>query len=360
MSLYKQEASQFWWFQIYGPDGKRIRKSTGTTDRDKAQAIEHTFRMAFAGTTTADKLHSLLDTLCGTRSEGLPLTEVWPVYERWLEAANKKLGSLTLRIRRNVCKRFAEWAKESYPAAPTAEKVNRNCVIAFAQHLAKSGVSGKTRKNILSDLGTIWECLRMERDGITNCWNLVKVDTTDSERGKPFTREQESEILKAAKTVGHDWYEASLIARHTGLRYSDIARMKAEQVNLEKGEIRLRPNKTKRFAIDLACPINTALKPVIKALVKRGDEYLLPEHAAAYPKFDNVSPFRDVLEAAKVTDEGLTFHSWRHTFRTRLSEAGVSDDLAKRLGGWTEDATAARYDHAERVEELRAAVEKAK
>ena len=37
----------------------------------------------------------------------------------------------------------------------------------------------------------------------------------------------------------------------------------------------------------------------------------------------------------------------------------MSDDLAKRLGGWTEDATAARYDHAERLEELRAAVEKA-
>ena len=36
----------------------------------------------------------------------------------------------------------------------------------------------------------------------------------------------------------------------------------------------------------------------------------------------------------------------------------MSDDLAKRLGGWAEDTTAARYDHAERVEELRAAVEK--
>ncbi len=34
------------------------------------------------------------------------------------------------------------------------------------------------------------------------------------------------------------------------------------------------------------------------------------------------------------------------------------DDLAKRLGGWTEDATVARYDHAERISELRAAVEK--
>lgn len=35
------------------------------------------------------------------------------------------------------------------------------------------------------------------------------------------------------------------------------------------------------------------------------------------------------------------------------------DDLAKRLGGWTEDATVARYDPAECVEALRAAVEKA-
>ena len=50
----------------------------------------------------------------------------------------------------------------------------------------------------------------------------------------------------------------------------------------------------------------------------------------------------------------------RRSIPILLSEAGVSDDLAKRLGGWTENATAARYDHAERVEELRAAVEKAK
>ncbi len=360
MSLYKQEASQFWWFQIYGPDGKRIRKSTGTADRSKAQAIEHTFKLAFAGSTTADKLHALLDNLCGTRSEGLPLDDVWLAYERWLEAANKKLEPITLRLRRNVCSRFAKWAQESFPAAPTAEKVNRACVLAFAQHLAKSGVSGKTRKNILADLGTVWEALRMERDNITNCWSLVKVDVSDSERGSPFTREQEAAILKAAKTVGHDWYEASMVARHTGLRYSDIARMKTEQVNLEKNEIRMRPNKTKRFAIDLKCPINSALKPVLESLVSRGVEYLFSEHAAAYPFFGKVSPFKDVLTKAGIKEGGHTFHSWRHTFRTRLSEAGVSDDLAKRLGGWTEDATAARYDHAERVEELRAAVEKAK
>ena len=91
--------------------------------------------------------------------------------------------------------------------------------------------------------------------------------------------------------------------------------------------------------------------------------HVLPPHAACYPHpQSNGGPgaFAGILKAATIEDEGYTFHSWRHTFRTRLSEAGVSDDLAKRLGGWTENSTAARYDHAERVEELRAAVEKAK
>lgn len=41
-------------------------------------------------------------------------------------------------------------------------------------------------------------------------------------------------------------------------------------------------------------------------------------------------------------------------------EAGVADDIAKRLGGWTEDATAALYDHADRIPEIRAAFESAK
>jgi len=35
-------------------------------------------------------------------------------------------------------------------------------------------------------------------------------------------------------------------------------------------------------------------------------------------------------------------------------------ESTKRLGGWTEDATAALYDHADRIPEIRAALESAK
>ena len=76
MSLYKRETSAFWWFQLYTPDGKKIRRSTGTADREKAAVIENTFKLAFAGTSTIDKLHALLDNIHGVRDEGLPLSEV--------------------------------------------------------------------------------------------------------------------------------------------------------------------------------------------------------------------------------------------------------------------------------------------
>ena len=68
-------------------------------------------------------------------------------------------------------------------------------------------------------------------------------------------------------------------------------------------------------------------------------------------------PYKKVLDAAGITDPSITFHSWRHTFRTRLAEAGVSDDLAKRLGGWTNDKIIERYDHADKTDEIRRAIE---
>lgn len=59
-----------------------------------------------------------------------------------------------------------------------------------------------------------------------------------------------------------------------------------------------------------------------------------------------------VFRAISLPFCGFTFHSWRHFFRSALSRAGVADDIAKRLGGWTNDKTALRYDHDGRLSGL--------
>lgn len=358
MSVYKQRTSAYWWIKIYDSHGKQIRTSSGTTDQALAESIEQTMKLAYAGQTPAAKLHAMIDAITGATTEATLLASVWTRYEKELTAANKKLDPTTLRIRRNECARFVKWTKDHYPAAQTAEEITRACAVAFANHLADSGLSGKSRKNIITDLGTIWESIRDERnEKLVNNWRTIKVDASDSKRGKSFTREQEKAVLEAAQTVGHGWYEASLIARHTGLRYSDIARLTREDVDVKEGVLKLNPRKTKRFNIQTIIPLNAIVRPVITQLLDTTTDYLFPDHAAAYPKY-KTCPFSTVLEKAELPD-GYTFHSWRHTFRTRLSEAGVSEEMAKRLGGWTEDATAARYDHAERITEMREAVEKA-
>lgn len=124
------------------------------------------------------------------------------------------------------------------------------------------------------------------------------------------------------------------------------------------------PPKTSRHKIRVTVPLVGTLLAALRTARQEapGEVYVLPLHAKAYHRRTLKSgpgAFAPILAAAKV-GEGYTFHSWRHTFRTRLSEAGVADDIAKRLGGWTEDATAALYDHADRIPEIRAALESAK
>ena len=365
MSLYRQPGCKNWTFQIWTADRKRIRKTTETSDHAKAEIIEKTFRMAIKGQAEPSRLHAMLDAVCGVTPTATSIDDVWPLYTDWLKTSGRELTKQSLANRAVSVRRFAKWAHKDYPAAVTLEAVGRAAATAFAAYLASTGAKGKTRQNIIGDLTVVWGALKRTRDGLNNPWPMVRPEANDSERGRPFTRAQEAALLKAAKAAGKGWCLACRIARYTGLRYSSVARLKWEDVDLKAGVIRHTPPKTKRHNITVVIPLAKVLLDELKAARSEDPKatHVLPLHEKAYQYRKMKSgpgAFVEVLKAAKVDDSKYTFHSWRHTFRTRLSEAGVSDDLAKRLGGWTEDATAARYDHAEHVEELRAAVEKAK
>lgn len=94
-----------------------------------------------------------------------------------------------------------------------------------------------------------------------------------------------------------------------------------------------------------------------------GGEYLFPIHAELYGNRGRAArealSFREVLDAAGITREGVTVHSWRHTFNTRLAEAGADKETRKRLSGHTQDATSDRYNHAEYYAADLEAIEKA-
>lgn len=357
MAIYKQRGSRFYWVSIYIPgSGNRcIRRSTGTDDRIKAQAIAEAMRLALHRKAPADRLHALIDALIGEEGKAvLPLAGAWAEYDRMRSIGGRSIAPKTLNQRRRAVERFLTWTAENRPAVKAIGDVGRGTAQDYAATLIEAGTASKTRKNLISELATVWKELAAVH-AIENPWPGVVPAVNDAKRGKAFTREEESAILAAADRAGHDWGVISRLARCTGLRYGDIARLTQDSVDRTALALRLAPSKTARHGIAVLLPLPVAILDALPT----APGPLFPEHCKCLPHQFWIYPYSRVLDAAGVGGAGYTFHSWRHTFRTRLSEAGVSDDLAKKLGGWTQDATAARYDHATRLEELRAAVESA-
>jgi len=240
----------------------------------------------------------------------------------------------------------------------TAEQVTFDCALEYADYLKrKRKLKDKSRKEYIGNLSAIWNGVGAIHD-LRNPWKNIRPAVRDGVRHGAFTREQEKAVFAAAKKCPVPlWYEASLIARWTGLRKHDVAMLEWKDVDIEKGIIKTKPIKTQGYDITVEVPMVKILWDTMRKLYRKGRKYVLPSFASAYPNSPDGYAFSEVLKAAGVKDPTISFHSWRHTFRTRLAEAGVSNDLAKRLGGWTQDATVQRYDHADKTEEIRRALE---
>jgi len=359
--LYKNNGGKYWWMMFRDPKrpGKFIRRSTGTESMKDARSIEKTMHLAIKNQISEKQVKAILDSIFNTGREtaGLPLCELWHLYERFTTRRDRRPGSRLLLQRKKNLEDFIEWTKKGYPVS-SADEVTFDCAMSYADHLKRNTkLKDKSRKDYIGNLSTIWNAA-IAFHVMRNPWKDVRPVVRDGVRHAAFSREQEAAVLAAAKAseVPH-WYEACLIARWTGLRKHDIAFLAWDKVDFEKGVIRVKPIKTQGYDIDVEVPMVAVLRDALKGLSANGRKYVLPEFAKAYPGDPDDCTFSSILKAAGVTDPTITFHSWRHTFRTRLAEAGVSSDLAKRLGGWTQDATVQRYDHADKTDEIRRALE---
>lgn len=358
--IYKQKTSKYYWFCFRIPGTKKyLRRSTRTSNKIKAQAIAQTFKLALHKESPAAPLHALIDSLLQDEIKeaqpfvGTALESLFTEYARVIQAVGRIITRKTLTGRERAIRKLIEWRDKTRPDIKTIEAMDAVAIRLYASDLARSGLSAKSRRNLLSDTITVLKALGHP----VTIWQGIMPTDVDGERREAFSPAEERKVLDAAKIIGNDWYLLSLISRHTGLRLGDCLALTSSNFDCERMAIKIKPNKTKKHGIFVTIPLPKKVWEEVAFQAKIGDkkpdERIFPEH----DKY--INQFADVLKLAKLDKRNFTFHSWRHTFRTRLSEAGISDDIAMRLGGWTQSSTAARYDHAERIEELRAAVEAA-
>lgn len=359
MHLYKRYRT--WWIE-YIVDGVKHRQSTHTRNYNEAQQWMASIKTARKMPTFEEAVKVLKILYRQPDAGTLRLDAAWDKYVQLATAIGKlNVAAKTVTDRRNYFRSFLDWLSLNAATIRTVEAVSGAVAAQYAQHLAESGLKTKSRQNRIGHLSTIWNILEKVSSGVKNPWSNLAPADTDHQRILNFSAEQEEAILAAAKEIGKDWWPICIIARHTGLRYGDIATLKWDAVDLDKGVIHRIPRKTERYGIAVTLPIIAPVRAAIETLERRGD-YLFPLHAGLYGKrgknIQAILSFREVLDEAEI-EGNYTFHSWRHTAATNLAAAGVAKDTRKLILGHTTDENAERYDHAEHLKEVRAAMEKA-
>ena len=363
--VYLKKGCKVWYFTIRYK-GRHIQGSTHKRDKNEALAVDHAMRMALVGKTPAASIHALIDSIYGVDAQrASPLAAVWDTYETYLVNSGKEMAAMTLKNRRGAVERFVGWCGANYMAVNSIAEVNRACAAAYARMLAEKTPNAKTRKNIIQNLSAVWSGIMRVDDGVeSNPWLSQAPEVVVVKRRPAFTHRQEEAVMNVCREAGDGWALACLTARYTGLRWGDVAGLRWSSIDMGERLIKLQPSKTKREGIEVIIPIAPVLfRYLEKAHRAKGRDrhFVLPVQKALAETHDRRSlkkgtvTFAVILERAGVKGD-YTFHSWRHTFRTRLSEAGVSAEAAKRLGGWTVDATAEHYNHDTMIGELRKAV----
>ena len=133
-----------------------------------------------------------------------------------------------------------------------------------------------------------------------------------------------------------------VILLDTGARLNEVQRLEWKQVDLEKRQIHLwRPkvkNESVLFMTDRVYHIFRR-----RYDERRSDEWVFMDESGSKPRHNHKRSMRKAFDRAGLEDCSL--HTLRHTFASRLVQAGVSLYKVSQLLGHTEIRTTQIYAH---------------
>lgn len=161
----------------------------------------------------------------------------------------------------------------------------------------------------------------------------------------PFT---DAEINALWDIKDEPWVNTVLIYLYTGFRLNELLGMRTEQVDMKekcfKGGIKSAAGKGR------IVPIHPRIEPLVKSLVDQGHNYLFSYQGKRF----SVSKYYEIwIEVMKKIDADKTPHEARHTFETKLDNAGGNRKCIDLLMGHKSKGTGNRIYNHKTVDQLR-------
>jgi integrase len=382
-SLRKVPRSPFWIACFRDAEGRQYNRSTKKRDKGSAAAVALEFERMAGGWLAENPTVSAVFDLASSLSErmGQPLEVVTVAQEFRAYAAGLESKSDSTR------QRYAQIVREflGFLGVDGEKKLGALAareILAFRDSRLRAGLSPSSvdfeLKMIRSVLKRAMLAGRIPSNPALNVPLLNRKGAVRS----VFEPEQVRALLMACEgfrrrgqDAGADWRGAMLVAFYTGARLSDVANLRWQNVDLEKKILRY-SEKKKRFATEILVPLHDELEAHLIGLSAPDDPetFLFPALAGRITGGANglsrefvmlmsrAGIERRVIRAGAGSGKGrnifdLGEHSFRHSFNSHLSRAGVPEDVRQRLCGHESKEVSRRYTHHE-IESLRGAVAK--
>ena len=363
-SVWRHPQSKYWTACFRDSSGRQRRASTKETDRKKAMRIAETYEGAVR---TKRTMRQTLAVLARLHEEiaGEPVSQktLRAYAVEWLAA---KTPEIDIRSYYSYSGGLTQLLGYLGPRADAPiTDLTKTELLAYRNHLSNS-LSATTTNNHLALVKMLFKSAR--RDGVcldnpAEFIGTVRATGRKSEQKRPFTLGELQAILAVADP---EWHSLILFGLYTGQRLGDLVSLTWNNIDLERGEVRLVTSKTGRTMI---IPMAPALRSHIESL-QLSDNPQSPLHPRAFSILSKTgkvgtlsNAFSDLLVQAGLRARpapgsqhsrsighsgrrkinALSFHSLRRTATTLLHEAGVPGTVAQALIGHDSAAIHADY-----------------
>ena len=298
MSLYRRQT--VWWVRFTTPAGQRVRRSTGTGDRRRAQELH-------------DRLKA----------------ELWKVQklgERprrpWEEAVVRWINEKAHKATLDTDRMHLRWL-DPYLRGQELTSINRDVIDQLIDARRSEGVSNATVNRLLEVLRAVLRKAEREWEWIERA-PVVRLLPEPRRRVRWLTRAEAEKLL--AQLPEH----LAAMARFslaTGLREANVIGLEWSQVDLKRRVAWIHADQAKARK-PIAVPLNAEAMPVLRAELEKHPRWVFVFKGKRVTKANNHA-WRKALKRAGI--ENFRWHDLRH-YLPSLTMSGGGGETVERPG----------------------------
>lgn len=311
MSIFKR--GEVWWIRFTTPDGQRVRRSAGTSDKQAAQELHDRLRAQAWRKGNLDEKRKFT----------------------WEEAVLQWLKEKSHKASLEKDKEIFCWV-DKYLGGRRLQDIDRTLLFKILE--AKQVEASKATAN--RHMALIRAVLRRACD----VWEWIErvpkapMYQVQSKRVRWITQEECDRLLKQLPEHLSRLVRFSLA---TGLRQRNACRLEWQNVDLERQCVWVHADQSKTKK-PIAVPLNADAMAMLRQCQGQHQEFVFTYRGKSV-WWVGTKAWRSALKRAGIED--FRWHDLRHTWASRHAQAGTPSSVLQELGGWESPEMVKRYAH---------------